>query len=305
MAVKIRLARHGAKKRPYYRVVVADSRAPRDGRIIEEVGRYNPMTSSLLVDAVSKEEGVDPDMSHKLGALLRNYLRPNAGYCLLLDSHPLKDFLTTVSELARSEFSEVPSWMNCWSCRTVSLAQCSSLPLRSRSWYCSLTQTVLSWVSITISSWVATLELESANRFFGTESGQRSSLFDLFLQFDTTSWMTSCPFPGDNADRFYITPGKGHTLSWVLKRRGHYHALLIQLKLRRTSVGAQRALWTTGQAPSRLMVPASNRRTHNRRRKRRFIRPGFLIFGTAVLIAAVLIVSGHTPSAAWLGFRTY
>ena len=45
MAVKIRLARHGAKKRPYYRVVVADSRAPRDGRIIEEVGRYNPMTA--------------------------------------------------------------------------------------------------------------------------------------------------------------------------------------------------------------------------------------------------------------------
>ena len=43
MAVKIRLARHGAKKAPYYRVVVADSRAPRDGRLIEEVGRYNPL----------------------------------------------------------------------------------------------------------------------------------------------------------------------------------------------------------------------------------------------------------------------
>lgn len=42
MAVKIRLARHGAKKRPYYRIVVADSRKPRDGRFIEEVGRYNP-----------------------------------------------------------------------------------------------------------------------------------------------------------------------------------------------------------------------------------------------------------------------
>ena len=45
MAVKICLTRHGAKKRPYYRVVVADSRAPRDGRIIEEVGRYIPMTA--------------------------------------------------------------------------------------------------------------------------------------------------------------------------------------------------------------------------------------------------------------------
>ncbi|WP_417454814.1 30S ribosomal protein S16 [Kiloniella sp.] len=43
MAVKIRLARGGAKKRPYYRIVVADVRAPRDGRFIEKVGAYNPM----------------------------------------------------------------------------------------------------------------------------------------------------------------------------------------------------------------------------------------------------------------------
>ena len=43
MAVKIRLARHGAKKRPYYRIVVADVRSPRDGRFIDIVGRYNPM----------------------------------------------------------------------------------------------------------------------------------------------------------------------------------------------------------------------------------------------------------------------
>ena len=43
MAVKIRLARHGAKKRPYYRIVVADSRSPRDGRFIEELGTYDPM----------------------------------------------------------------------------------------------------------------------------------------------------------------------------------------------------------------------------------------------------------------------
>lgn len=50
MAVKIRLARHGSKKRPYYRVVVADSRSPRDGRLIEEVGRYNPMTSPKTIN---------------------------------------------------------------------------------------------------------------------------------------------------------------------------------------------------------------------------------------------------------------
>ncbi|WP_072370737.1 30S ribosomal protein S16 [Thermophilibacter mediterraneus] len=50
MAVKIRLARHGAKKRPYYRVVVADGRMPRDGRYIELVGRYNPLTSPKVID---------------------------------------------------------------------------------------------------------------------------------------------------------------------------------------------------------------------------------------------------------------
>lgn len=49
MAVKIRLARHGAKKRPYYRVVVADGRMPRDGRYIEEVGRYNPLTEPKTI----------------------------------------------------------------------------------------------------------------------------------------------------------------------------------------------------------------------------------------------------------------
>lgn len=49
MAVKIRLSRHGAKKRPYYRVVVADSRKPRDGRFIEEVGRYNPCVDPVFI----------------------------------------------------------------------------------------------------------------------------------------------------------------------------------------------------------------------------------------------------------------
>jgi small subunit ribosomal protein S16 len=43
MSLKIRLARHGAKKRPYYRVVIADSRMPRDGRYIERIGSYNPL----------------------------------------------------------------------------------------------------------------------------------------------------------------------------------------------------------------------------------------------------------------------
>ncbi len=50
MAVKIRLARHGAKKAPYYRVVVADGRARRDGRFIEIVGRYNPRVTPSFVE---------------------------------------------------------------------------------------------------------------------------------------------------------------------------------------------------------------------------------------------------------------
>ena len=45
MSLKIRLARAGAKKRPFYRIVIADSRSPRDGRFIERVGSYNPMVA--------------------------------------------------------------------------------------------------------------------------------------------------------------------------------------------------------------------------------------------------------------------
>ncbi|MDO9534611.1 MAG: 30S ribosomal protein S16 [Bacillota bacterium] len=49
MSVRIRLKRMGAKKRPFYRIVVADSRAPRDGRFIEEIGYYNPLTEPKTV----------------------------------------------------------------------------------------------------------------------------------------------------------------------------------------------------------------------------------------------------------------
>ena len=53
MAVKIRLRRMGQKKAPFYRVVVADSRYPRDGRFIEEIGYYNPITepAEIKIDA--------------------------------------------------------------------------------------------------------------------------------------------------------------------------------------------------------------------------------------------------------------
>jgi small subunit ribosomal protein S16 len=49
MAVKIRLARHGATKRPFYRIVVADGRCKRDGRFLENVGTYNPLTDPVQV----------------------------------------------------------------------------------------------------------------------------------------------------------------------------------------------------------------------------------------------------------------
>ena len=55
--VKIRLRRMGAKKAPYYRIVVADSRSPRDGRCIEEIGTYNPLTEpSTIVADVEKAQ---------------------------------------------------------------------------------------------------------------------------------------------------------------------------------------------------------------------------------------------------------
>ena len=56
MSVKIRLKRMGSKKRPFYRIVVADSRSPRDGRFIETVGTYNPLTEPEQV--THKEEAI-------------------------------------------------------------------------------------------------------------------------------------------------------------------------------------------------------------------------------------------------------
>jgi len=56
MSVKIRLARHGAKKRPFYRIVVADNESPRDGRYLESVGTYNPLVEPVEVSV--KEERI-------------------------------------------------------------------------------------------------------------------------------------------------------------------------------------------------------------------------------------------------------
>ncbi len=60
MAVKIRLKRMGAKKAPFYRVVVADSRYPRDGRFIEQIGYYNPLTDpvDINIDAEKAQQWI-------------------------------------------------------------------------------------------------------------------------------------------------------------------------------------------------------------------------------------------------------
>jgi len=61
LAVRIRLRRMGAKKKPFYRVVVADSRSPRDGRFIEEIGYYDPTTepATIKIDAEKARSWLD------------------------------------------------------------------------------------------------------------------------------------------------------------------------------------------------------------------------------------------------------
>ena len=58
MAVKIRLKRMGAKKAPFYRVVVADSRSPRDGRFIDNIGTYNPLTTPAEIK-INEDSAID------------------------------------------------------------------------------------------------------------------------------------------------------------------------------------------------------------------------------------------------------
>ena len=63
MSLKLRLARHGAKKRPYYRIVVADARAPRDGRYIDRIGSYNPLLNKddenrVIIDAEKAKDWI-------------------------------------------------------------------------------------------------------------------------------------------------------------------------------------------------------------------------------------------------------
>ena len=75
MAVKIRLKRMGAKKKPFYRVVVADSRAPRDGRFIEEIGTYDPLKTPVEIkidaDKAQKWLGTGAQPTETVKSLLK------------------------------------------------------------------------------------------------------------------------------------------------------------------------------------------------------------------------------------------
>ena len=71
MPVKIRLARHGAKKRPFYRIVVTDAESPRDGKYLEAVGTYNPLKDPIEVSL--KEERVKYWMNQ--GAIPTNTIK--------------------------------------------------------------------------------------------------------------------------------------------------------------------------------------------------------------------------------------
>ncbi len=76
MAVKIRLKRMGKKKAPYYRVVVADSRSPRDGRFIEEIGFYDPNEEPSIIkidtEAAKKWIGNGAQPTERVAKLLKN-----------------------------------------------------------------------------------------------------------------------------------------------------------------------------------------------------------------------------------------
>ena len=75
MAVKIRLARHGAKKRPFYRIVVADSESPRDGRYIEAIGTYNPLINPSEVSLKGERIKYWIDQGAILTDTVRNLLK--------------------------------------------------------------------------------------------------------------------------------------------------------------------------------------------------------------------------------------
>jgi len=103
MAVKIRLRRIGAKKSPYYRVVVADSRSPRDGRFIEDIGYYNPLANPADIK-------IDPEKAKKMDGKRctahrdRQVAVQENGYCPVTraGSITMADLKATLYDLARA-----------------------------------------------------------------------------------------------------------------------------------------------------------------------------------------------------------
>jgi small subunit ribosomal protein S16 len=90
MSLKIRLARGGAKKRPYYSIVVADSHSPRDGRFIEKLGTYNPMLDRGHADRVTlKPERIQHWLG--VGALPTERVARFLGDAGLIEKPPIPD----------------------------------------------------------------------------------------------------------------------------------------------------------------------------------------------------------------------
>ena len=90
MSLKIRLARGGAKKRPFYSIVIADSRSPRDGRFIERVGTYNPMLDRSHADRVTlKTERIQHWLG--VGALPTDRVARFLGDAGLTEKPPIPD----------------------------------------------------------------------------------------------------------------------------------------------------------------------------------------------------------------------
>jgi small subunit ribosomal protein S16 len=90
MSLKIRLARGGAKKRPFYSIVIADSRSPRDGRFIERVGTYNPMLDRSHADRITlKTERIQHWLG--VGALPSDRVARFLGDAGLIEKPPIPD----------------------------------------------------------------------------------------------------------------------------------------------------------------------------------------------------------------------
>jgi len=95
MAVSIRLQRFGAKKRPFYRIVAADSRVKRDGRYLEQIGTYDPMRSPselrIKIDRVDYWLGVGARPSDTVASLIRRFRRQDLPARLPEAAVPAKD----------------------------------------------------------------------------------------------------------------------------------------------------------------------------------------------------------------------